>query len=280
METTGQDYGRLCAKRHELKAMERYPNSTEATVQNLLDLSRETYGPATYKLYPKPKSSRERLQDYEARNSQFGLFNDAYARRFEQDVNRRFEQLAGQIQQSRAGWQTSLRKTNLKLRETNAILRQTKTELKSFQKDFVDMGIGNLEVQANRQFSSRAKGNKGENSQSKSAQRLVNFIANARPQDLIKASGDILNASDYKRLKSSNAIGIRNDLAHTNWGHLATILQKPEFSLQKDNYTRIFLWVVGKTIEAAAKDYIEETTTSSLEEDPAELELEVGEDEE
>ncbi|KAF3193170.1 hypothetical protein TWF225_011009 [Orbilia oligospora] len=97
-----------------------------------------------------------------------------------------------------------------------------------------------------------------ENRQALSPESLVNFLAKSTPKEVERVSGNELQPGDYARLndlKPPKVSRERNALAHENWGKLAMILDTPECSIHKQNYSRIFAWVVKSRIEDAAVEY-------------------------
>ncbi|KAJ6261534.1 hypothetical protein Dda_4204 [Drechslerella dactyloides] len=51
-----------------------------------------------------------------------------------------------------------------------------------------------------------------------------------------------------------------NDAAHEGWGGLATLLTKQRFSPIREQWSRIFHFVTGRTIEEVATDPGEDTS--------------------
>ncbi|KAF3127357.1 hypothetical protein TWF594_000687 [Orbilia oligospora] len=262
MDSQGQHpHSKLCVKSDTLQAMGMYPRGTQAVVGDMTTFVKEQFGDGNYYLYPYPHSLEEPLRDYEARTSRFGVFTLHQCEEMSQSSNESTsEQSANQTSQESqfltkiSDIESGISDIETEREASQGVILKLQKDVQVFCDDAVTLGIGNLVVAALRKFNSlTGRSSKGENHQSSSSRSLMDYIAKAKPQDLVKISGNILTFSDHARLKDVKVIDDRYKIPHDEWGKLAMLLERPEYSLAKENYGRIFLWVVGSTVETLAE---------------------------
>ncbi|KAJ6257706.1 hypothetical protein Dda_7494 [Drechslerella dactyloides] len=120
------------------------------------------------------------------------------------------------------------------------------------------IGIGNLQIAAIRRIKKqqgRVNPSGGPSNTAQSSEGLTTWFSKFNAKDLPSVSNNMLKTTDYKRLCDSKLVEERNRAAHQEWGELAVILSQQKHQRIRDNWQRIFKYVVRRSVEAEAEQY-------------------------